>query len=119
MRSQSEVVLIKIETGLQQFAADEVVLVFYCANVNGFRVRGICGSGTEQGKSGILIVQIVIKKTGSDDVTRIDISLNLCQVSCAPVMISIFAGGKLRNDQVVILAVETVEKPRFSLDDRA
>src|SRR5271167_2123394 len=60
-RAQREVVLREVETGLEQFAAAEVMLVLDGADINKFDIGRSCGYGLERRKTRVLVMNKVEK----------------------------------------------------------
>jgi hypothetical protein len=102
----------------EKLAAGEIVLVFEAGQVHGLG-DGRRAVGRILGRhAGVLIVGIVVVKTGREDVAHAHIALDLEQIANAPVHIVIHAGGQLFLDDVVVLTISRFEKPQASFGDR-
>src|SRR5580700_7759808 len=119
MRSEGQVVLVSADSGFEQRAAAEIVLIFERPEVGGFDLAG-SGLGRHQSPhSGVGIVEVIRQEAGRHDVAGGEVGLQLDQVVDAPDVVKVGTVGELLGDVVVVLAVEGIEKPRVSLADGA
>src|SRR5579864_1018863 len=67
----------------------------------------------------MLIMQFIDEKTGAHNVPRSDIRLHLGQIAITPDRVGVFVRGKLRDDHVVILTIDSIKEPQLPLLDGA
>src|SRR5579863_4566426 len=115
---EREVVLVDIKTGFQQFAATEIVLVLDCADICEFNVARRSGNGLKWRKAGVLVVEVIKQEAGGKDIARGEVGLDFGQIAGAPEVVRVSIRWQLREDEIVVLAFERVEKPHFTSADR-
>ncbi|SPE28489.1 hypothetical protein SBA2_40052 [Acidobacteriia bacterium SbA2] len=112
--SELQVVLIEGESGFEQLASGEIVLVFGAGDVGRFHILGIRQLRALRREEGVLVVQVVHEKTGGEDVAGGEVGLNFGEVAEAEGVVVVLAGGEFGVDGVVIFAVEGVVEPHLS-----
>ena len=112
------VVLIEGESGFEELASGEVVLVFDAGDVGGFDIFGIRQLRALRREECVLIVKMVHEKTGGEDVAAGEVGLQFGEIAEAQGVIVVGADGQCGVDDVVVFAVEGVVEPDLSLFDR-
>ena len=113
MRSEGQVVLVSADSGFEQRAAAEIVLIFERAEVGGFDLAGSGLLRHQSPHAGVGIVKIIGQEAGGHDVAGGEVRLQLDQVVDAPDAVEVGTVGQLLGDVVVVLAVERIEKPHL------
>ena len=71
------------------------MLVLDGADVGVFDIGRSAGNGLQRRKASMLVVDIVEKEAGSEDVARGQVSLDFGEIAGAPVVVSVSIGRKL------------------------
>lgn len=117
--SVAEVVLIEAETGFEEFASGEVMLVFDAGDVGGFDVFGIGELRALRGQEGVLVVEFVDQETAGENIAAGEIGLELGEIADAEDMVVVGTDREFGVDVVFVLDVEGVVKPDLSFHDGA
>src|SRR3984957_9599858 len=113
------VVLVEGESGFEELASGEVVLVFDAGYVGGFHIFRIRYLRALRREEGVLVVQIVDQETGGENVAAGEVGLNVGEIAETQDVAVVGVDGKRGEDDVVVFAVEGVVKPYLSFFDRA
>ncbi len=119
VRSEINVVFVEGESGFDQHAIGEVVLVFDAGEVGVFDILGIRELRTLGREERVLIVEMIHQETRGEDVAIGEIGLELGEISEAKGVIVVLSDGQRGIDGVVVLAVEGVIEPDVAFHDRA
>jgi len=114
-----DVVLIESESGFEELTSGEVVLIFDAGDVGRLHIFWIRELRALRRQEGVLVVQVVHQKTGSEDVAAGEIGLNFGEVAETQDVVVVGVDGQFGIDVVVVFAVEGVVEPHLSFLDGA
>src|ERR1700684_3344308 len=117
-RRQRGVVLVHAESGFEQGSVAEIVLILQRAKISSLELDGSSRLRHEKSQPVVFIMIVVRKKAGGDNVAGGQVGLQLGQVVHAPDVVTIRTEWELHIRIVVKLAVQGVDKPHPSLDNR-
>src|ERR1700733_12444974 len=76
VRSKPHVVLIEGESGFEELASGEVVLIFDAGDIGGFDISGIRQLRALRREVCVLVVKVVHEETGGENVAAGEVGLN-------------------------------------------
>ncbi len=117
--SELRVVFSVGESGFEELASGEIVLIFEAAEVGGFDILRIRQLRHLRGEEGVLVVQEIHQKTGSENVAAGEVGLEFGEIADAPGVIIVLADGERGINGIGVIAFEGVVEPDSSLFDGA
>ena len=117
--SELRVVFSVGESGFEELAAGEIVLVFEAAKVRRFDILGIRQLRHLRREEGELVMQMVQKKAGGENVAAGEVGLEFGEIADADGVIVVSADGECGENGIGVVAFEGIVEPYFSLFDGA
>ena len=117
--SERRVVFSEGESGFEELASSEIMLVFEAAEVGGFDILGIRQLRHLRREEGVLVMQMVQKKAGGENVAAGEIGLEFGEIADADGVIVVGADGECGEYGIGVVAFEGIVEPYLSLFDGA